>query len=209
MAGPPPVVARARTAVRAALAARLELLADDTAVGQLAPRLLVGLSGGADSLALLATAVWVGTRMGLETEAAIVDHGLQDGSAQVAERALVQAERLGAAAHVLPVEVDLAAPGGLENSARAARHDALETLRRERGALALLMAHTLDDQAEQVLMGLAPRGRPPGPSPASPAPAAPCCAPSSAPAGTSAPRCAAPTPRRSAASTTSSGGRTR
>ena len=160
MAGPPPVVARARTAVRAALAARLELLADDTAVGQLAPRLLVGLSGGADSLALLATAVWVGTRMGLETEAAIVDHGLQDGSAQVAERALVQAERLGAAAHVLPVEVDLAAPGGLENSARAARHDALETLRRERGALALLMAHTLDDQAEQVLMGLARGGGP-------------------------------------------------
>ena len=66
MAGPPPVVARARTAVRAALAARLELLADDTAVGQIAPRLLVGVSGGADSLALLATTCWVGTRMGLE-----------------------------------------------------------------------------------------------------------------------------------------------
>src|SRR5699024_7986990 len=76
------------------------------------------------------------------------------------ERARMQAERLGAAAHVLRVEVDLAAPGGLENAARAARHDALETLRRERGALALLMAHTLDDQAEQVLMGLA-RGRGP------------------------------------------------
>src|SRR5699024_4703315 len=158
LAGPPPVVARARTAVRAALAARLELLADDTAVGQIAPRLLVGVSGGADSLALLATTAWVGTRMGLETEAAIVDHGLQDGSAQVAERARMQAERLGAAAHVLRVEVDLAAPGGLENAARAARHDALETLRRERGALALLMAHTLDDQAEQVLMGLARGG---------------------------------------------------
>ncbi|WP_114855994.1 tRNA lysidine(34) synthetase TilS [Brachybacterium sp. YJGR34] len=155
MAGPPPVVARARTAVRGALAARLEQLADDTAAGRLSPRLLVGLSGGADSLALLATTVWVGTRMGLETEAAIVDHGLQDGSAEVAERARTQAERLGASAHVLTVRVDPEAPGGLENAARLARHDALERRRDERGALALLLAHTLDDQAEQVLMGLA------------------------------------------------------
>ncbi|HEX7351239.1 tRNA lysidine(34) synthetase TilS [Brachybacterium sp.] len=160
MAGPPPVVARARTAVRAALAARLELLADETAVGTLSPRLLVGLSGGADSLALLATTVWVGSRMGLETEAAIVDHGLQEGSAQVAERAAVQAQHLGAETHVLRVRVDREAAGGLENAARSARHEVLETLREERGALALLMAHTLDDQAEQVLMGLARGGGP-------------------------------------------------
>ncbi|MGO1201036.1 MAG: tRNA lysidine(34) synthetase TilS, partial [Dermabacteraceae bacterium] len=160
MAGPPPVVARARTAVRAALTTRLELLADDTAIGRTMPRLLVGLSGGADSLALLATTVWVGSRMGLETEAAIVDHGLQEGSAQVAERALVQAQHLGAEARILRVEVAAEAPGGLENAARTVRHEALETLREERGALALLMAHTLDDQAEQVLMGLARGGGP-------------------------------------------------
>lgn len=160
MAGPPPVVARARTAVRAALASRLEQLADDTAVGLTAPRLLVGLSGGADSLALLATTVWVGSRMGLEVEAAIVDHGLQEGSAQVAERALAQAQRLGAEGRILRVGVDLEAPGGLENAARIVRHEALETLREERGALALLMGHTLDDQAEQVLMGLARGGGP-------------------------------------------------
>ncbi|GAA1488301.1 tRNA lysidine(34) synthetase TilS [Brachybacterium sacelli] len=155
MAGPPPVVARARTAVRVAVTARLERLADDTAAGQLAPRLLVGLSGGADSLALLATTAWVGSRMGLETEAAIVDHGLQEGSAQVAERARAQAERLGVSARVLQVHVDPAGAGGLENAARRARHDALEHLLTELGGLALLMAHTLDDQAEQVLMGLA------------------------------------------------------
>ena len=155
MAGPPPVVARARTAVRAALATRLEVLADDTAVGHLSPRLLVGCSGGADSLALLAITAWVGSRMGLETEAAIVDHGLQEDSAQIAERAAAQAERLGLRAHVLRVEVDADAPGGIENAARTARHRALETALEERGGLALLMAHTLDDQAEQVLMGLA------------------------------------------------------
>ncbi|GAA1487066.1 tRNA lysidine(34) synthetase TilS [Brachybacterium fresconis] len=155
MAGPPPVVARARTAVRVAVTARLEELADHTAAGQLAPRLLVGLSGGADSLALLATTAWIGSRMGLETEAAIVDHGLQEGSDQVAERARSQAERLGVAAHVLRVSVETTAAGGLENAARRARHDALDHLLADRDGLALLMAHTLDDQAEQVLMGLA------------------------------------------------------
>lgn len=155
MAGPPPVVARARTAVRRALTDRLEELADDTAAGQLSPHLLVGLSGGADSLALLATTAWVGSRMGLTTRAAIVDHGLQEGSAQVAERARTQAERLGVEARVLTVAVDAAAPGGVENAAREARHRALETCLAEEGGLALLLAHTLDDQAEQVLMGLA------------------------------------------------------
>ncbi|WP_316249162.1 tRNA lysidine(34) synthetase TilS [Brachybacterium sp. Z12] len=189
------------------MTARLEQLADDTAVGHLSPRLLVGCSGGADSLALLATTAWVGSRMGLETEAAIVDHGLQESSAQVAERALVQAQRLGVQTHVLRVDVDADAPGGIENAARIARHAALEAALEERGAIALLMAHTLDDQAEQVLMGLA-RGAGPGRWRGSPAPAARCCGPSWGPGGTRAPPCAAPTPRRSAACTTWSGGRT-
>lgn len=155
MAGPPPVVARARTAVRLALTAHLERLADDTAAARFTPTVVVGVSGGADSLALLATTAWVGQRMGLATRAAIVDHGLQDDSAEVAERARLQAERLGAEAHVLRAAVDREAPGGLENAARAARHAALDQLVEEQGALALLLAHTLDDQAEQVLMGLA------------------------------------------------------
>ncbi len=156
MSGPPPVVARARTAVRVALAARLETLADRTDPVGLAPRLLVGVSGGADSLALLATTAWVGSRMGLETEAAIIDHGLQEGSDAVTERAALACERLGASAvHVRRVHVDRSRPGGLENAARAARHEALEGLRADRGALALLLGHTLDDQAEQVLMALA------------------------------------------------------
>lgn len=156
MSGPPPVVARARTAVRAALAARLELLADRTDPTGMAPRLVVGVSGGADSLALLATTAWVGHRMGLETEAVVVDHALQDDAAEVAERAAAAAERLGAArSHVRRVVVDLSAAGGLENAARDARHAALEAVREEWGALAVLLGHTLDDQAEQVLMALA------------------------------------------------------
>lgn len=156
MAGPPPVVARARTAVRAALAARLEDLADRTDPQGMSPRLVVGVSGGADSLALLATTAWVGARMGLETEAVIVDHGLQDGSAEVAERAAAACELLGAQrAHVRRARIDAARPGGVENAARDTRRALLAEVREDRGALAILLGHTLDDQAEQVLMALA------------------------------------------------------
>lgn len=155
MAGPPKAVARARSAVRAALMARLEVLADASA-GHLRPRVLVGLSGGADSLALLATTCWAASRLGLETEAVIIDHGIQEGSQGVAERARLQAERLGAArVHVVRVAVQRFGGGGVENAARTARTAAFEELMESRGALALLLGHTLDDQAEQVLMGLA------------------------------------------------------
>ncbi len=153
MAGPPRVIARARTAVRLALTQRLEELADCPAEG-LSPRVLVGVSGGADSLALLAITAWVAPRMGLEVEAVIIDHALQDGSASIAERARTQAEQIGCAAQVVRVQVPEHAPGGVENAAREIRHRILEEHREQRGALAILLAHTLDDQAEQVLMGL-------------------------------------------------------
>lgn len=155
MAGPPPVVARARLAVRAALTARIEDLADLTGTADLSPRVVVGVSGGADSLALLVTVCWEAERLGLTTVAAIIDHDLQDGSAQVAARAAEQAERIGARPVVRRAAIDSDAPGGLENAAREARHALLhEVLEAEQG-LALLLGHTLDDQAEQVLMGLA------------------------------------------------------
>jgi tRNA(Ile)-lysidine synthase len=104
----------------------------------------VGLSGGPDSLAL--TAVATGVR---RTTALIVDHGLQDESAEVAETARQQALSLGcAAAQVLRVEV--ASDGGPEAAARTARYAALQAHRDG----PVLLAHTLDDQAETVLLGL-------------------------------------------------------
>ena len=105
----------------------------------------VALSGGPDSLALTAAAAAT-----LPTTALIVDHGLQAGSAAVAETARRHALDLGcAAALVLPVEVGT--EGGPEAAARAARYAVLETAR---GAAPVLLAHTLDDQAETVLLGL-------------------------------------------------------
>lgn len=105
----------------------------------------VALSGGADSLAM--TAVAAGLR---PTTALIVDHGLQPGSDAVATNALEQAVGLGCIdAQVLRVEVGVS--GGPEGAARAARYAALDAAR---NGMPVLIAHTLDDQAETVLLGL-------------------------------------------------------
>ncbi len=128
------------------------------AVASFAQRQLVGrracvaLSGGPDSLALTAAAV----RAGLDVEALIVDHGLQPQSAQVAATAAQAATSLGAQATVLPVVVGTV--GGLEAAARSARYLALD---RARDGRPVLLGHTLDDQAETVLLGL---GRGSGPA---------------------------------------------
>src|ERR1700760_2988353 len=111
----------------------------------------VALSGGPASLALTGVAAAL-----LPTTALIVDHGLQAGSAAIASAAQRQAEELGCVdAQVLCVQVG--ADGGPEGAARIARYRALQTARRDRP---VLLAHTLDDQAETVLLGL---GRGSGP----------------------------------------------
>ncbi|WP_067531703.1 tRNA lysidine(34) synthetase TilS [Nocardia crassostreae] len=107
----------------------------------------VALSGGADSLALTAAAVVEAGAV----DALVVDHGLQAGSAAVAAEAAAAAIRLGCrSARVLPVEVSR--DGGLEAAARRARYAALDAAR---DGLPVLLGHTLDDQAETVLLGLA------------------------------------------------------
>ena len=135
-----PAVAEIRFAVRTALA------------GVTGP-VVIGLSGGADSLALAAAVAFEAPKSGVAATAVVVDHGLQDGSDAVAARAAEQARSLGLDACVVRVEVG--AGGGPEAAARAARRGALATAARETGAAAILLAHTLDDQAESVLLGLA------------------------------------------------------
>lgn len=115
--------------------------------------LLVACSGGADSLALAAGTAHVARRSGRAYAAVVVDHGLQDGSAEVAQAAAEALEGLGLAASVVAVDV-ADAGSGPEAAAREARYAAL---RREAAArdATLLLGHTRDDQAESVLLGLA------------------------------------------------------
>lgn len=108
-------------------------------------RWCVGLSGGADSLALTAVAARL-----RPTTALIVDHGLQPDSAAVAERARAQAIALGCVGAQI-LQVDVGTAGGPEAAARTARYAALQTAR---DGAPVLLAHTLDDQAETVLLGL-------------------------------------------------------
>ncbi len=122
------------------------------------PRPLVALSGGADSLALsvaTAEALRTGTSLPDGAGAVVVDHGLQPGSSEVAERATEVARRLG----LDPVTIErvrvVGTGAGPEADARTARHAALEAAARRAGSGAVLLAHTRDDQAEQVLLGLA------------------------------------------------------
>lgn len=119
--------------------------------------MLAALSGGADSLALAAATAFEAPRAGLRAGAVIVDHGLQSGSAEVAMRAEAQAHALGLAPVLVKrVNAD-ASPGGPgpEAAARAARYEAFAAAAAELDASAILIAHTLDDQAETVLLGLA------------------------------------------------------
>lgn len=115
------------------------------------PAWCVALSGGPDSLALTAVAATL-----RPTTALIVDHRLQAGSDTVADAARGHAVALGCvAAQVIPVDVGRA--GGPEAAARQARYAALDSAR---GGAPVLLGHTLDDQAETVLLGL---GRGSGP----------------------------------------------
>ncbi|HEY9324730.1 MAG TPA: tRNA lysidine(34) synthetase TilS [Agromyces sp.] len=138
----PPAVAEVRLAVRRALAA---LEPGSTVV--------VALSGGADSLALAAAVAFEAPKLGLRAVSVTVDHGLQPGSDAVADAAAAAARVLGLEASVVAVEVT--AGGGPEAAARDARYRALAQAARVAGAAAVLTAHTLDDQAETVLLGLA------------------------------------------------------
>ncbi|KGN38145.1 tRNA lysidine(34) synthetase TilS [Knoellia subterranea] len=143
MSGPHPSTAKIRYAVRAALA--------DLAPSHL---VLVACSGGGDSMALAEAVAHEQRHATWRGGAVVVDHGLQADSGTVAERAAEQCHALGLA----PVEVVRVAVSdngsGLEAAAREARYDALTAAANAHSASLVLLGHTLDDQAEQVLLGL-------------------------------------------------------
>ena len=126
----------------------------DHAVASDAPLVLVACSGGRDSMALAAVSHIVCTSMGVRCGVVIVDHGLQEGSEQVAGEAADRCRALGLGPVIVRNTTVQARGEGLEAAARQARYNELCTAARESGAIAVLLAHTMDDQAETVLIGL-------------------------------------------------------
>lgn len=117
--------------------------------------IVVALSGGADSLALAAATVFEARSRDIRVISATVDHALQDGSADAAAQAAAKVEVLGIRPVVERVTVDSSAGSGIEAAARDARYAVLRRVASNERAAAVLVGHTLDDQAETVLLGLA------------------------------------------------------
>jgi tRNA(Ile)-lysidine synthase len=146
--GPDPAVAAIRVAVRRALAT-------GTPGDPGSAPVLVACSGGADSLALLAAAVFEARDRPWPVVGVTVDHGLHDASAEVATHVVGQMASLGAD-ETASIRVSVTADGhGLEAAARQARYAVLEEIADRFGSRTVLLGHTLDDQAETVLLGLA------------------------------------------------------
>jgi tRNA(Ile)-lysidine synthase len=115
---------------------------------------LVACSGGPDSLALAAAVAFEAPRAGISAGAVIVEHGIQAVTKDVAARTAEVLQALG----LDPVQVahvSVGEAGGPEAAARAARYEALDEAAAALDAKVVMLGHTLDDQAETVMLGLA------------------------------------------------------
>ena len=116
---------------------------------------LVAVSGGADSMALAVLAAETQRTTGIRFGAVIFDHRLQDMTAHVALRAAESCSVMGLQP-VLQRDLKVTPDGeGLEAAARQARYDAFVQCTHEVQGAGVLTAHTANDQAEQVLLGIA------------------------------------------------------
>lgn len=119
-----------------------------------AKHILIACSGGADSLALAWLAAQRAPQHHIRVSAAVVDHGLQPNSSDIAAAASERCVAFGIAdVNVLTVAVTHVGEG-LEAAARHARRSALLAHAEAIEAQEVWLAHTLEDQAETVLIGL-------------------------------------------------------
>ena len=130
-------------------AVRKSLVANSKA-GQ---KLLVAVSGGADSLALAAAVEFEAKKLKLNIAAAVIDHGLQSNSDKVAKQAAKQLQTLGFQ-EIYVEKVRVGKKGGVEAAAREARYKSLESIRLQSKSSLIVLGHTFSDQAETVLLGL-------------------------------------------------------
>jgi tRNA(Ile)-lysidine synthase len=117
-------------------------------------KVCIGVSGGADSLALAAAAKLESKNFSIDLVAVIVDHGLQANSAEIAEFAKQQLIKLGFQ-DIFVGRASVQIIDGLEASARRARYKVFQQAIETYGPNTFLLGHTKNDQAEGVLLGLA------------------------------------------------------
>ncbi len=146
---PPPAADTPVSAHADDLAGRFEAAWHELACPPGWRRLLVAVSGGPDSLALLHLLHQTRACHGLDLIVAHVDHGIHPASGEVASLVVAAADRLG-----LPTVLARLRLGGetSETSARAARHAWLEEARRTHGADGIALAHHEGDQVETIVM---------------------------------------------------------
>jgi tRNA(Ile)-lysidine synthase len=120
-------------------------------------KLVVALSGGPDSVALLDALSLLARPLGLRLVAAHLDHGLRAGSADDAAFCVSLCQSLGVPIRAGSADVRARAAregGGIEQAARRERYAFLRRVCREETAAAIAVAHTRDDQAETLLLRL-------------------------------------------------------
>jgi tRNA(Ile)-lysidine synthase len=127
-----------------------EVLAKHTKPGQ---KLLIAVSGGADSLALASATLFESKKLQLQVATVTIDHGLQKSSAKVTEQTLEKLHQIGIT-EAWSKKVKVGTKGGPESAARDARYEALEVIRTESKSDYIVLGHTANDQAETVLLGL-------------------------------------------------------
>ena len=113
---------------------------------------LFGCSGGADSMAL-AVALFI-ERSNTKVIPIVIDHGLQEGSAQITSQTIERLKQIGFT-QVESARAQVTMTDGLEASARRARYQLFNQFIETYQPKYFLLAHTLNDQAENVLLGLA------------------------------------------------------
>lgn len=113
----------------------------------------VAVSGGSDSTALLVLLAEWGKSAGVAISAVTVDHDLRPGSADEARDVAALAERLGVP-HAILTWRDHASGGNLQDHARRARYRLIAGWAGRSGIKAVALGHTMDDQAETLLMRL-------------------------------------------------------
>jgi tRNA(Ile)-lysidine synthase len=119
--------------------------------------IVVGLSGGADSVALTDALAALRRRRGFRLVAAHLDHALRPGSEDDAAFCQVLCDALDVPLRAGTAPVRARArreKGGLEQAARRERYSFLRRVQDDEAAVALAVAHTEDDQAETLLLRL-------------------------------------------------------